>query len=73
MTETIEQEIIRRHYQKIGRLGGLARSEKKTLAVTENGRKGGKGMSERKTLACRENAKKPRPNARGKKKIRRGK
>lgn len=36
------QQIIKEHYQKIARLGGLSKSPKKAAAARRNGLKGGR-------------------------------
>lgn len=38
----MREGILKRHYRKIGRLGGLSRSPKKIRAAQKNGRKGGR-------------------------------
>lgn len=37
-----EKEIISKYMSKLGKIGGSAKSEKKTKAVKENGKKGGR-------------------------------
>lgn len=38
----IEDDIIKKHYQELGRKGGSVKSEKKAIASRENGKLGGR-------------------------------